>query len=224
MAGVGPFAVPLSSQYDDVVVHANDLNPKSFHYLKVNAALNKCGSQLIPYNMDGRAFVRRLEDDNVAYDFVIMNLPAIAIEFLDVFRGWRPPSSSRDGRKKEEGGDDDDDVVMPLINVHCFCEKSDVEGKEAVERCERALGCGLSASEDELVVRIVRDVSPTKNMLCVSFRLPKKVLGLERIELTRTCDRRNGGNATNDGDKNCDGEEENEGNRSPKSKKPRTEL
>jgi hypothetical protein len=63
-------------------VYANDLNPRSYHYLKQNADLNKVADRIRPYNMDGRAFVRHLVAGGVQFHQVLMNLPAIAIEFL----------------------------------------------------------------------------------------------------------------------------------------------
>jgi tRNA (guanine37-N1)-methyltransferase len=45
-AGIGPFSIPLTSQYDNIEVYANDLNPVSYQYLKSNAKLNKCGNNL----------------------------------------------------------------------------------------------------------------------------------------------------------------------------------
>uniref|UniRef100_A0A7S2E6T7 tRNA (guanine(37)-N1)-methyltransferase n=1 Tax=Ditylum brightwellii TaxID=49249 RepID=A0A7S2E6T7_9STRA len=196
MAGVGPFAIPLTSQYNNVTVHANDLNPTSFHYLKLNSQINHCNNNnnildnnnkgddddeqqcLKMYNMDGRAFVRYLEEKQIVYHHVIMNLPANAIEFLDVFRGWKPPLPLP-SEKKEEG-------MYPMIHVHCFASKEEEVGKsEALARIETALQCKLDTSteDNEVYVHIVRDVSPKKNMLCVSFRLPKEVSLLKKINL-----------------------------------------
>uniref|UniRef100_A0A6S8SY41 tRNA (guanine(37)-N1)-methyltransferase n=1 Tax=Chaetoceros debilis TaxID=122233 RepID=A0A6S8SY41_9STRA len=161
-AGIGPFAVPLTSQYENVEVHANDLNPVSYDYLQKNAKLNKCAN-LKTYNMDGRYFLRKLDEENIHYDHVLMNLPAIAPEFLDVFRGWKVD------RKKR-----------PMIHVHCFGSK--IKGDiEVVERCSVSLGCKLDWSKDEVSVHEVRNVSPKKNMYCVSFRLPDGVKHVDPI-------------------------------------------
>lgn len=165
-AGIGPFAIPLTSQFEDVVVHANDLNPVSYKYLKINGTKNKCPeSRLKLYNMDARQFLRKLDDEGIRYDHVLMNLPAIAPEFLNVFRGWTGDYDQR-----------------PMIHVHCFGGKDDAAMDDALVRCTRALGCPLDKEVDKTSVHIVRDVSPKKNMLCVSFRLPLGVKNLERIQ------------------------------------------
>lgn len=40
-------------------MYANDLNPSSFEYLCTNIKLNRVGSKVLPFNMDGRAFMRQ---------------------------------------------------------------------------------------------------------------------------------------------------------------------
>ena len=94
MAGIGPFAVPLASS-GNVTVHANDLNPDSFKYLKKNVNGNKGCKQdrVFAYNMDGRQFVHALSDKEVDVDYFVLNLPQIAVEFLDAFRGTRYSAS-----------------------------------------------------------------------------------------------------------------------------------
>ncbi|XP_043693496.1 tRNA (guanine(37)-N1)-methyltransferase 2-like isoform X2 [Telopea speciosissima] len=57
-AGVGPFAIPAAQK--GCIVYANDLNPDSAHYLKINAAINKVEDYVFAYNMDARAFISRL--------------------------------------------------------------------------------------------------------------------------------------------------------------------
>jgi len=41
-------------------VYANDLNPSSTHYLRINARLNRVTGAVHPFTLDGRAFVRLL--------------------------------------------------------------------------------------------------------------------------------------------------------------------
>jgi tRNA (guanine37-N1)-methyltransferase len=191
MAGVGPFAVPLTtrhkSQHEHVIVHANDLNPESFKYLLQNAKVNKCApDRLISYNMDGRAFIHAVNaNPDIPYvDHIIMNLPAIATEFLDAFRGWTKPSSS----STTSGGVASDcekqqQTLLPTVHVHCFEVKDVDEARQnVIDRCEAALGCTLPS--DSLSIHLVRDVSPKKNMLCVTFPLPAAVSGLSPISLS----------------------------------------
>jgi tRNA (guanine37-N1)-methyltransferase len=190
MGGVGPFAVPLTSSNTShyhktpILCHANDLNPVSYHYLQANAKLNRCFSdRLITYNMDGRAFIHKMNEDGVDASHFIMNLPAAAPEFLDAFRGWNFGGSVSSPKK------------IPTIHVHCFGEKArgpEESGRvqtQVLQRCEKALGCPGSLSEPEgrqrnkAQVRIVRDVGPRKNMFCVSFSLPVEVQHVEKLAL-----------------------------------------
>ncbi|KAL5768904.1 hypothetical protein ACOSQ2_015687 [Xanthoceras sorbifolium] len=57
-AGIGPFAVPAAQK--GCVVFANDLNPDSIHYLKINAKVNKVDDSVCAYNMDARKFISQL--------------------------------------------------------------------------------------------------------------------------------------------------------------------
>ncbi|GAB2215996.1 hypothetical protein Droror1_Dr00023762 [Drosera rotundifolia] len=54
-AGIGPFAIPAAQK--GCMVYANDLNPDSIHYLKINAEVNKVDDHVHPYNMDARRFI-----------------------------------------------------------------------------------------------------------------------------------------------------------------------
>jgi tRNA (guanine37-N1)-methyltransferase len=202
MAGIGPFAVPLTAgtkmmpvpltagtkmmpdTYTSlpIEVYANDLNPSSYEYLVINAKRNKCdyincndlaewnkpqSSRLYVYNMDARAFCHQLQDREIRPDHYIMNLPATALEFLDAFRGY-PTSLPQ----------------QPQIHVHCFAPKDTEESrKEIWNRIETAMGCSLDEKIDDVTIYPVRDVAPNKNMYCVSFRLPKAVSGLPRIQI-----------------------------------------
>ncbi|XP_068648458.1 tRNA (guanine(37)-N1)-methyltransferase 2 [Aristolochia californica] len=253
-AGVGPFAIPASQK--GCSVYANDLNPDSVRFLKVNAEVNKVADRVHSYNMDARAFMihlvdvpvsdtrpaldeknfracqkfnmsthgdpksigslsveeerlpdgndhspdvscrivdaavkRRSEDQdeqcragigangtssnrgkggkfkrmrglNVCdtktwerFDHVIMNLPASALEFLDVFKGLLE-------REHWRG---------PLPWIHCYCFIRSNESKESVLAGAEAT---LGARIQNPVFHRVRDVAPNKEMFCLSFKLP----------------------------------------------------
>ena len=271
MAGVGPFAVPLTacmptnpnkgkkkkskngvSNHSEtpatpptkakIIVHANDLNPSSYKYLRMNAKKNKCPTDTLAcYNMDARAFCHLLQDPAKAehsgdqslsksqssspelpidFHHAIMNLPASAPEFLDAFRGFTNPT-------------------LPRIHVYCFAPKpppspesnnNTLPSPELEEinagvrqRCSTALGCPLDATKHNVIIRIVRDVSPKKNMVCVSFTLPEEARSLPRIAV----EARVGGAVTTDsidatarkGDKDDDDKEEGQGEPDPKRSK-----
>lgn len=149
-AGVGPFSIPLAKK--GCFVHANDLNPYSYKYLVDNAKRNKVEENHISYNMDGREFIRQMNADNVLFTDVIMNLPASAIEFLDVFSelDW----SYMEGR------------VYPTIHCYGFTKAED-HNKDIIERIRTVLG--KNTIEEKF--HEVRNVSPKKWMICASFKI-----------------------------------------------------
>ncbi|KAG5482313.1 hypothetical protein LSCM4_05566 [Leishmania orientalis] len=199
MAGVGPFAVPAAKK--GVQVFANDLNPVAAQYIKVNAELNRLpANSLHVFNMDGRDFLNSVVFASVtgaaAEAFpgrtctgrrhVAMNLPAIAVEFLDVFQ---PLSSTRASANGQPGNA----AIHPaavnarwnrlpahvepnhidrrvVFHVYCFSAAEDL-ATDAVRQVEANLGYTLLPESIEEVL-MVRDVAPTKRMMCVSFTLP----------------------------------------------------
>ena len=131
MSGVGPFSVPLAM--NNVTVHANDLNPASFKYLVSNGKLNKCEKFLKCYCMDGREFVLSMAEKDIKIDEAIMNLPASATDFLDVFIGYAK-------RYKDAISDD----VLPRIHVYAFSVENDpiidiINRVAGVLRCDPVL-------------------------------------------------------------------------------------
>lgn len=163
-AGVGPFAVPAARSGANVF--ANDLNPESYKWLQHNCKLNKVDSKVKTFNLDGRAFIQETVKQELPALLkqkisvhVVMNLPALALEFLDAFRGLL---------HQEPHCDDN------LPTVHCYgFSKEDSPDKDMVERASRSLGFPL---EQRCSVHFVRNVAPNKDMLCVSFTIPKEVL------------------------------------------------
>lgn len=57
-AGIGPFAIPAAQK--GCQVYANDLNPDSIRYLKINAETNKVANLVRAYNSDARKFILSL--------------------------------------------------------------------------------------------------------------------------------------------------------------------
>jgi tRNA (guanine37-N1)-methyltransferase len=181
MAGIGPFAVPLTasgshSSNCNISVHANDLNPASYHYLVMNGRKNNCQQRLHTYNMDARAFCHQLQDRGICVHHFIMNLPASGLDFLDAFRGYKVRSTV----PMEDEDETIDVQYLPTIHVHCFASKDKERAYQTIyDRAGKALGCELDTSK--VTIAEVRDVAPQKNMYCVSFQLPAAVLMLNRI-------------------------------------------
>ena len=152
MCGIGPFVVPgakkLGYQKDFLqgqpAILANDLNPDSYAALCSNLDRNKVASLVSCHNMDGRAFLwevlRKKQLEAGPYQgqraaHVLMNLPAIAIEFLDAFIGLYAPDPSVSP-----------DLLTsllnhpPLVHVYCFSREIDNPLIDLVPRVEKALG------------------------------------------------------------------------------------
>jgi tRNA (guanine37-N1)-methyltransferase len=86
-AGVGTFSIQIAKT-NNVKIHAFDVNPYAFEYLRENTSLNKYKGEIYPNNIDVKEL---LEIDNqlgnklhYKADRTIMNLPERSIEFLDV--------------------------------------------------------------------------------------------------------------------------------------------
>ena len=173
MAGVGPFAIPLTTPEQMIIsknsrhppvtsnmtVYANDLNPDSVKFLEINKKKNKC-SNLYCSNLDARDLIKDLQLKMVSIDHVIMNLPASATEYLDAFRGWKTEK-------------------LPLIHVYCFslkCTDDVTTNQVIINRCSEILGCSI----EQYNIYTVRNISPTKNMYCVSFHLPEAARYLKK--------------------------------------------
>ncbi|CAD5177385.1 unnamed protein product [Musa acuminata subsp. malaccensis] len=237
-AGIGPFTIPAAQK--GCLVYANDLNPDSVHYLRINAQINKVEDRVYTYNMDARAFMHHImtvpdsdskqktgeavsKDDhskelatnekevvtqemlnagkdhqdslngssvkeNTAVkrqldkagnvfqgngntnkrirgfhltvsrpwehvDHVIMNLPASALEFLDVFKGLIQ-------REHWRGS-------LPWIHCYCFIRSTETKGS-ILSKAESLLSTKIT----DPIFHRVRDVAPNKAMFCLSFKLP----------------------------------------------------
>lgn len=172
-AGVGPFAIPAARK--KIQVFANDLNPESYKWLQKNATANKLKNNFKAFNMDGRDFLRNIVKDDIlsrraqnlsGSEHIIMNLPALAIEFLDILPDW----FTQEEFEKV--------CLKPLVfHVYCFVKANETDNVCKLGRLlvEQKLGYTLSA--DAIVdVQDIRNVAPNKEMVRVSFLLKKSVL------------------------------------------------
>lgn len=110
----------------------------------------------------------------------VMNLPDSAIDFLGNFVGLYASISEQNSITK-----------MPWIHVHCF-EKygndEDLTMEELYERVYQRILKSMNTTSDilpfdELSFHLVRKVSPTKPMFCVSYKLPRALAFMHQDNL-----------------------------------------
>lgn len=176
-AGVGPFAVPALML--GCTVYANDINPESVKWMKINLKANqskKSAKEYHAYNLDGREFLRtivlpRIEsyENEILNDkekqwclsenkiVLLMNLPDIALTFLDVISEWL----TKDIEGREQW----------LIPMHIYCYTFS-KGENREEDIRLRLKTILSnVNQDQISCRFVRQVAPNKDMMCVRITL-----------------------------------------------------
>ncbi|KAF9245861.1 Met-10+ like-protein-domain-containing protein [Melanogaster broomeanus] len=98
----------------------------------------------------------------------VMNLPDSALEFLDAFRGILAPLAKAEGQLGGIYG------TMPMVHCYCFTREQGPEKAEADirQRAEDKIGAKL---DEDVSLQFVRSVAPSKDMYCISFRLPRDV-------------------------------------------------
>lgn len=172
--GVGPFAIPAVKK--KCKVYANDLNPDSFKWLNHNAKTNKLNMTLFnSYNLDGKDFITTVFKDYItnyclgkeklekgAKIHVTMNLPAIAVEFLKCYQGLI----------EDEGLSQKFDCEI-IVYVYCFAAGTDVL---AIAKSMVIDNIGCDISDHIIDIFDVRNVSPKKEMIRVTFKLSKEVI------------------------------------------------
>lgn len=178
-AGVGPFAVPAGKKRATVL--ANDLNPSSFEWLEHNVKKNKVNTRVTTFNKDGRDFIlqdvkkdlleriKNREKDMVEYAIhITMNLPALAVTFLDAFVGLLKDNDK--GIKSSES--------IPTPICHCYCFVKGVEDAKVMAKAlaEEHIGFELKHGETVKGVTFVRNVAPNKDMMRVDLLLTSNVL------------------------------------------------
>ncbi|XP_015839993.1 tRNA (guanine(37)-N1)-methyltransferase [Tribolium castaneum] len=164
-AGVGPFSVPLARK--KCQVFANDLNPESFKWLNHNFKINKVGENYFKsYNKDGREFIlgevkELLPKFSAKNVFILMNLPALAVDFLttfvDLFSNDELPEFGK----------------HPVVVVYCFAKGEDFINIAKKSLCEKI---GRNVEEKITDVFRVRTVSSLKEMMRITFKLDREIL------------------------------------------------
>jgi len=171
-AGIGPFTVPAAKKGCRVL--ANDLNPRSSHWLQHNVTANKVASRVSTFNMDGREFIRTelkralLEfvtsaDVGKARVHVAMNLPALAIEFVDAFVGLFSSEELPEGTR------------LPL-RAHVYTFTKELESAEESVRSALNHNLGRDVTEHVREVFMVRNVAPSKLMYRITWDVPRDLL------------------------------------------------
>jgi len=86
-SGVGTFSIQIA-KLKRVEIHAFDLNPAAYSFLKENIVSNKLKGKIYPYNMNIKDLVNPSNQVGKKLfnkvDRIIMNLPENSIEFIDV--------------------------------------------------------------------------------------------------------------------------------------------
>jgi tRNA (guanine37-N1)-methyltransferase len=145
MCGIGPFAVRAALRKNCQVL-ANDLNPDSYKWLQKNVELNGVSGKVKCFNMDARDFIRKVFQEG-GCDYLIMNLPASAIEFLDAV--------GEAALKYRET------ARLPIVHFHSF----DGKNQNLLQRARDVIKMDLK----NMSVLKIRNVAPGKDMYRCSF-------------------------------------------------------
>jgi tRNA (guanine37-N1)-methyltransferase len=131
--GVGPFSLRAAKE-KEATVFASDLNPECFRYLEMNVNANKLQGKVYPSNACARQYIqdcllRSYSKEIPALTRFYMNLPAMAIEFLDsfcAFFGQHPEYLQ------------DELFQKAIVHVYCFRTKAieDLIKADLVERIQ----------------------------------------------------------------------------------------
>ncbi|KAG6845350.1 hypothetical protein H0H87_010459 [Tephrocybe sp. NHM501043] len=200
-AGVGPFAVPAGKR--GCAVFANDLNPNSAKYLKINVDRNGVNDFVRVFCEDGRDFIHSIFRRASLKPFPALVGPWLSKSQLRKIKKageYQPPSESDNDRPPRKRIDHfvmnlpDSAItfldafrgvlalpkvrevydVLPMIHCYCFTRELEPE-KAEVDIRQRVEEKLGSQLINEVSLHWVRSVAPNKEMYCISFRLPSEV-------------------------------------------------
>lgn len=188
--GVGPYSILLAKRFHVDRIICNDLNPKSYEYMKENTVLNGVSARITCTNLDAADLLKdKLTSTSV--EAIILNLPALSIQFLESVSAVLPSITYPPKFYIECFSRVEDyalDVVLRCFaalykqEFDAFLSQMDIERanreycKDTTDTILQAIPPGLTTqlSEclfDEFCARRVRLVSPSKWMVCCEFRL-----------------------------------------------------
>jgi len=169
-AGIGPFSIPAAKL--GCIVLANDLNPNSCKWLKINKKKNHIKDELLTIiNKDGSKFIQEdlkahcilwsktITSENKIH--VTMNLPAIAVDFLKYFNNlfeWEEIS----------------DHSLPILHVYSFV-KTDKSYEEGLKSIMEEYLSNIKDDDIQEIIR-VRNVAPNKEMVRITFQMRKDIV------------------------------------------------
>ncbi|VFQ67632.1 unnamed protein product [Cuscuta campestris] len=187
-AGIGPFSIPAAQK--GCRVYANDLNPDSVYYLKLNSEINKVKDLVFAYNMDAREFVSLLmaapssegnlesdvllqpstTSDRIAANGVTMSEDISVSDELKQF-----PGKNSKNIESVEGHDD------PFVRIEAnataakrHCESS--QGIDAVEGSSPLVHTGKRGTNKRIRISDQFDTNPWEHVDHVIMNLPASAL------------------------------------------------
>lgn len=178
-AGVGPFSVPAAKK--GCIVIANDLNPNSCKWLKVNKTKNRIKNELLTViNKDGSKFIQEdLKEHLISWSkkitsenniHITMNLPAIAVEFIKYFNNLF---------EQEEIFD----YSLPILHVYTFV-KTDQNYEIGLKSIMEKYLYNVKKEDIQEIIR-VRNVAPNKEIVRITYKMRKEVLCKSEITMKR---------------------------------------
>ncbi|GME54715.1 tRNA methyltransferase trm5 [Neofusicoccum parvum] len=130
--------------------------------------------------VDPKSLERVLTQPRI-FSHYVMNLPAIAIDFLPSFIGLFTRSPVSDVLGVADPATlfaPHTEFQLPMVHVYCFGTKSDDNVEQEIDICKRIsekLEFEITRETLDGEIFDVRDVAPNKRMFCASFRLPEEV-------------------------------------------------
>ena len=156
-SGVGPIAIQIAKK-NKVLIHAFDINPVAYHYIKENIGLNKLLGSIIPYNLDISSLIlpsseigKNLQNK---VDRIIMNLPEKAINYINVACFLM----------KKTGG---------ILHYYQFTEKPDAIEK-TIKNVKTTLDKFNYSIDKILNSKIVKHFSPKSELVVIDLKISSR--------------------------------------------------